>query len=358
MSNRQLKKEAAPERMQVNGAERKKTKPQPHEAAKALVKQNADKSVIDAIFATVVDDPESHNEATKKSLARERKRKRAPEQDSNTSAEVASQLKSANDELVASVGISAATLHERKKKKRKSKDEHQITSQPLPEAAAESSSKSNDKGEKKRKKKKVIPTEADEVDPLVESTQVTAEHTEQVSAPERSEERKKAKMKKQKNDQTSANEQPASESITEPTTKPTSEPVDVKTAKKMKKRPKNHQESGDAQPTTNSTTNTGPEPEEQSNEQQQARKGPRFICFIGNLPFTATKESIAAHFKSVSPAFIRAPTKKESKTGESKGFAFLEFDRYDRMKSCLQLYHHSHFDDGKSPPRRLNVELT
>ena len=28
------------------------------------------------------------------------------------------------------------------------------------------------------------------------------------------------------------------------------------------------------------------------------------------------------------------------------------------MKTCLKLYHHSNFDDGQSPARRLNVELT
>jgi nucleolar protein 6 len=82
----------------------------------------------------------------------------------------------------------------------------------------------------------------------------------------------------------------------------------------------------------------------------------RFIVFIGNIPFTATKDSISTHFSAVSPISIRAPTKPG--TTQSKGFAFLEFDRYDHMKSCLQLYHHSKFDDGKSPARRINVELT
>jgi len=48
----------------------------------------------------------------------------------------------------------------------------------------------------------------------------------------------------------------------------------------------------------------------------------------------------------------------EKGTGKSKGFAFVEFDRYDHMKSCLQLYHHSKFDDGTTEGRRINVELT
>lgn len=28
------------------------------------------------------------------------------------------------------------------------------------------------------------------------------------------------------------------------------------------------------------------------------------------------------------------------------------------MQTCLKLYHHSSFDDGKSPARKINVELT
>ena len=28
------------------------------------------------------------------------------------------------------------------------------------------------------------------------------------------------------------------------------------------------------------------------------------------------------------------------------------------MKTCLKLYHHSSFDDGKKPARKINVELT
>jgi nucleolar protein 6 len=82
----------------------------------------------------------------------------------------------------------------------------------------------------------------------------------------------------------------------------------------------------------------------------------RFIVFIGNLPFSATTESISEHFKKIQPASVRHISDKVSK--KSKGYAFLEFNNYDRMKSCLKLYHHSKFDDGKSPARKINVELT
>lgn len=109
----------------------------------------------------------------------------------------------------------------------------------------------------------------------------------------------------------------------------------------------------------------------------------RFILFIGNLPYTATDESITAHFKSIQPFTLRH--RVDPKTKKSKGFAFLEFENYDRMKTCLKLYHHSTFDpaqsaksdDGnggaeageggakaggrgkkKDKSRRINVELT
>ena len=62
------------------------------------------------------------------------------------------------------------------------------------------------------------------------------------------------------------------------------------------------------------------------------------------------------HFAKISPESIRH--RKEKHIGRSKGFAFLEFSGYDRMKTCLTAYHLSIFDDGESPARKLNVELT
>ncbi|KAK5164295.1 uncharacterized protein LTR77_009990 [Saxophila tyrrhenica] len=104
----------------------------------------------------------------------------------------------------------------------------------------------------------------------------------------------------------------------------------------------------------------------------------RFVCFIGNLPYDTTDASLQAHFKKLSPFTLRHRTDPNSK--RSKGFAFLEFENYDRMKTCLKLYHHSMFDpataqqaDGEievaeeepkakkgktKGARRINVELT
>jgi nucleolar protein 6 len=114
-------------------------------------------------------------------------------------------------------------------------------------------------------------------------------------------------------------------------------------------------------------------------DESKGKKDARFICFIGkfyysrfasptsemqllmhltgNLPFTANTASVTKHFASVKPISVRALTKKEDPT-KSKGIAFVEFDGYDHMKTCLKLFHHSMFDDGLSAPRKINVELT
>ncbi|EXJ95896.1 hypothetical protein A1O1_01021 [Capronia coronata CBS 617.96] len=97
----------------------------------------------------------------------------------------------------------------------------------------------------------------------------------------------------------------------------------------------------------------------------------RFIVFVGNLPFDATASQVKDHFAKLVPSSVRLSTDKA--TGKGKGFAFIEFDAYDKMKTCLKLYHHSLFDPhgeenagdpgakaakGKRKPRRINVELT
>ncbi|KAL8954005.1 MAG: hypothetical protein Q9222_000166 [Ikaeria aurantiellina] len=95
---------------------------------------------------------------------------------------------------------------------------------------------------------------------------------------------------------------------------------------------------------------------ERTAEEAAEPKSHRFLVFIGNLPYTATDDSIQLHFASLKPASVRHRCEKES--GKSKGFAFLEFHQYDAMKTCLGTFHQSVFNDGISPPRTLNVELT
>ena len=106
------------------------------------------------------------------------------------------------------------------------------------------------------------------------------------------------------------------------------------------------------------------------------------MLFIGNLPYNTTDAALQAHFKKLEPFILRHRT--DPKTKKSKGFAFLEFEHYDKMKTCIKLYHHSILDpddptadvevDGDSDvadekkskggrkrrtaARKINVELT
>jgi nucleolar protein 6 len=48
----------------------------------------------------------------------------------------------------------------------------------------------------------------------------------------------------------------------------------------------------------------------------------------------------------------------DKETGKGKGIAFVEFHDWDTMNTALTKYHHSTFDDGLSPARKINVELS
>ena len=71
---------------------------------------------------------------------------------------------------------------------------------------------------------------------------------------------------------------------------------------------------------------------------------PRYILFVGNLPFDATTEGVEAHFAAVRPTQVRHRTEKA--TGRSRGFAFVEFDSHARMDACLTRYHRSEYLEG------------
>ncbi|QGA21263.1 hypothetical protein EYB26_008973 [Talaromyces marneffei] len=96
----------------------------------------------------------------------------------------------------------------------------------------------------------------------------------------------------------------------------------------------------------------------EAKQEDQATNKNRFIVFVGNLPYTATTESVTAHFSKISPISVRVATDKKDNNKKCRGFGFVEFEAFDRMQTCLKLYHHSSFDDGKSPARKINVELT
>lgn len=78
-------------------------------------------------------------------------------------------------------------------------------------------------------------------------------------------------------------------------------------------------------------------------------KGPRFILFVGNLPYDITQEELMSHFKNSKPDRIRIR--------QDKGIAFLEFDNdtqeiQSKMELALRLHH------STLKFRKINVELT
>ncbi|KAL7818643.1 hypothetical protein V8C44DRAFT_171756 [Trichoderma aethiopicum] len=88
-----------------------------------------------------------------------------------------------------------------------------------------------------------------------------------------------------------------------------------------------------------------------------AEKTGRNIVFVGNLPYSATATSITAHFASLKPVAVRCLTKKEDPKA-CRGIAFVEFATSTHQRTCLDKFHHTMFDDGISPPRKINIELT
>lgn len=77
--------------------------------------------------------------------------------------------------------------------------------------------------------------------------------------------------------------------------------------------------------------------------------GPRFILFVGNLPYDITEEQLIAHFKSSKPDRFRIR--------QDKGIAFMEFDNdtkeiQSKMELALKMHH------LMLGNRKINVELT
>ena len=92
-------------------------------------------------------------------------------------------------------------------------------------------------------------------------------------------------------------------------------------------------------------------------EGQEIEKADRHIVFVGNLPFSATAASISAHFASLSPIAVRCMRNRDD-PNPCRGIAFVEFGKVWHMRTCLDKFHHSMFDDKISSARKINIELT
>lgn len=135
---------------------------------------------------------------------------------------------------------------------------------------------------------------------------------------------------------------------------------------KKKKRKAESATNGQAPSTLDTTAVSTDAPTEPTNgdatdqidlDSTAADKKDRHIVFVGNLPFSATAASISAHFATLSPIAVRCLRNKDD-PNPCRGIAFVEFGKVWHQRTCLDKFHHSMFDDGVSPARRINVELT
>lgn len=78
--------------------------------------------------------------------------------------------------------------------------------------------------------------------------------------------------------------------------------------------------------------------------------GPRFILFVGNLPYKITEEDILAHFKNCKPSSVRLRT--------DKGCAFIEYKNEDLKESKRLMDIALRLHKSVLGGRKINVELT
>ncbi|GMM47692.1 Nop6 protein [Pichia kluyveri] len=83
---------------------------------------------------------------------------------------------------------------------------------------------------------------------------------------------------------------------------------------------------------------------------KEKEEGPRFILFVGNLPFKITEEDINTHFKNCKPSNIRLR--------QDKGCAFVEFKNEDPKESKRLMDIALRLHKSVLGGRKINVELT
>lgn len=247
------------------------------------------------------------------------------------------QLRMASDKVMEGV-ITEEKRKKEKSKKRKHEEVEDIKekkvkgkSKKRKQDDTESPPKKKPKKEKsKKEKQEVLEIESQDAEISNMEDNLTPSTNAQLSTPQKKKKTKKAK------------------SLDEDVIMEKSKVESSKAEKKTKKK-KTHQEAG-------GSGDTVADVPEESEGQGKAGKSGRFIVFVGNLPYSATKEALTKHFKKIEPVSIRLLTDRES--GKCKGTAFVELENWDRMNTALKLYHHTMFEDGVSKARKINVELS
>ncbi|KAH0438043.1 RNA binding protein [Colletotrichum camelliae] len=279
------------------------------------------------------------------------------------SAELSKKRKRADDDAVTAKKSKSDKKDKKEKKEKKAKAASSAEDETAPSTdefiALEESKK--DKKERKRKEKEARKTAAAAAGEE-EAADVSAMDVDPPADGEKKKKDKKSKKAKTEEEEAAV---PAEE--------------DVKEEKKSKKGKKDKKKEAKAKEETKPETNgeekskkkdkkskktkeeTAPAPaaaaEEQEEEPAEGGKREKYIVFVGNLPYTANKESIRAHFSAYSPSAVRC-LNKDNNPNVCRGIAFLEFSNGSNMRTCLDKMHHTEFDDGLSPARRINLELS
>ncbi|KAL3301923.1 RNA binding protein [Colletotrichum asianum] len=278
------------------------------------------------------------------------------------SAELSKKRKRADDDAATAKKSKSDKKDKKEKKEKKAKaaasTEEDETAAPATDEFIALEESKKDKKERKRKEK-----EARKAAAAAEEQEEAADVSAMDVDPPADGEKKKKKDKKSKKAKTEEEEEAAAPAAEE-----------VKEEKKSKKEKKDKKK--EAKPETNGEekskkkdkkskktkeepTASAPAPaaEEQEEEPAEGGKREKYIVFVGNLPYTANKESISAHFSAYNPSAVRC-LNKDNNPNVCRGIAFLEFSNGSNMRTCLDKMHHTEFDDGLSPARRINLELS
>ena len=65
--------------------------------------------------------------------------------------------------------------------------------------------------------------------------------------------------------------------------------------------------------------------------------------YVGNLPYSATADSLRAHFTQAGTV-IDAVVISDKRTGRSKGFGFIEFEKDEEAKAAIDMFNGKDFE--------------
>ncbi|KAJ4182579.1 hypothetical protein NW755_010346 [Fusarium falciforme] len=245
-------------------------------------------------------------------------------------------------------------------KKRKRNDDDATTADVKKKAKKEKKDKKHKKESRKERKDKRkdlqdLPEQDDDEEvvdepaedsPMADADVKPASATADAAGSDKAAKKKKKKEKKNKDKESQQEEEPTADA----------EANDESSSKKKKSK----KDKKSSSTTANNDNNDEAVPNGADADTAAAdadSKADRHIVFVGNLPFTATADTIQAHFASLSPIHVRCMS-DPTDSKPCRGFAFVEFAKVWHMRTCLDKFHHSMFEDGVSPARRINVELT